>query len=88
MSREALPDIVKRAIITERSPQLVNAQTLSQCATVLAAKEAFLAVCWTWGQEHSGAPMDIDAMTRKGKRERWKECTIPTDGKADTADSA
>ena len=74
MSREPLPDVVKRAIITERSPSairthlLVNAQTLTRCATVRAATEAFLAVGRKWGPDHSGpALMDVDAMTRKGK---------------------
>ena len=74
MSRETLPDIVKRAIITERSPSairthlLVNAQTLTRYATVRAAIEAFLAVGRKWGPDHSRpAPMDNDAMTRKGK---------------------
>ena len=74
MSRETLPDIVKRATITERSPStirthlLVNAQTLTRYATVRAAIEAFLAVGRKWGPDHSGpAPMDVDAMTRKEK---------------------
>ena len=69
MSRETLPDVVKRAIITERSPSairthlLVNAQTLTR-----AVIEAFLAVGRKWGPDHSGpAPMDVEAMTRKGK---------------------
>ena len=54
MSRETLPDIVKRAIITERSPSairthlLVNAQTLTRYATVRAAIEAFLTVGRKW----------------------------------------
>ena len=74
VSRETLPENVKRAIITERSPSairthlLVNDQTLTRCATVRAAIEAFLAVGRKWGPDHSGpAPMDVDAMTRKGK---------------------
>ena len=74
MSRETLPDVVKRAITTERSPSairthlLVNAQTLTRCATVRAAIDAFLAEGRKWGPDHSGpAPMDVDAMTRKGK---------------------
>ena len=54
MSRETLPDVVKRAIITERSPSairahlLVNAQTLKRYVTVRAAIEAFLAVGQKW----------------------------------------
>ena len=74
MSREMLPDIVKRAMITEMSPPpirthlLVNAQTLTRYATVRAAIEAFLAVGRKWGPDHSGpAPRDVDPMTRKGK---------------------
>ena len=48
MSRETLPDIVKRTIITGWSPPairthlLVNVQTLTQCVTVRVAIEAFL----------------------------------------------
>ena len=74
MSRETLPDIVKGAIITERSPSAirthlsVSAQILTRYATVRAGIEAFLADCWMWEPDHSGpAPMDVDAMTRKGK---------------------
>ena len=72
MSRETLLDVVKDAIITERSPSairthlLVNAQTLTRYATVRAAIEAFLAVSPKCGPEHSGRP-PVDAMTRKGK---------------------
>ena len=59
MSRETLPDIVNRAIITERSPAairthlLVNAQTLTRYVTVRSANEAFLAVGRKWGQDES-----------------------------------
>ena len=74
MSRETSPDIVKRAIITERSPSavrthlLVNAETLTRYATVRAAIEAFPAVGRKWEPDHSGPPpTDVDAMTRKGK---------------------
>ena len=74
MSRETLPDIVNRAIITERSPAairthlLVNAQTLTRYVTVRSAIEAFLAVGQKWGQDECGpAPMKVDAMTRKGR---------------------
>ena len=74
MSRATLLDVVKRAIVTERSPSairthlLVNAQTLTRCATVRAAIEAFPAVGWKWGPDHAGsAPTDVDAMTHKGK---------------------
>ena len=79
MSRETLPDVVKRAINTERSPPairthlLVNAQTLTRCVTVRAAIEAFLAVGRKGRQDQSGpAPMDVVAMTRKGKGKRGK----------------
>ena len=54
MLRETLPDIVKRAIITERSASvirthlLVNAQTLTRYATVRAAIESFLGVGRKW----------------------------------------
>ena len=80
MSRETLPDVVKRAIFTERSPPAirthlsVNAQTLTRYVTVRAAIEAFRAVGRKWRQDQSGpAPMDVDAMTRKGKGKRWQE---------------
>ena len=67
-------DVVKRAIITERSTSairthlLVNAQTLTRHATVRAAIEAFMAVSRKWRPDHAEpAPMDVDAMTRKGR---------------------
>ena len=59
MSRETLPGVVKRAIITERSPSairthlLVSAQTWTRYATVRAVIEAFLAVVWKWRPDHS-----------------------------------
>ena len=74
MSRETLPDVVKRAIITERSPSsirthlLVNAQTLTRHAKVRAAIEALLAVGRKWGPDHSGpAPMEKEKGSSKGK---------------------
>ena len=72
VSRETLPDVIKRAIITETSPPairthlLVNAQTLTQYAAVRAAVEAFLAVGRKWGQESGAAPMGVDAVALKG----------------------
>ena len=75
MSRETLPDIVKRAITTERSPPairthlLVNPDILTQYAAVRAATEAFLAVGRKWGQDSSG-PESMDA---QGKGQGWQE---------------
>ena len=45
----------------------MKAQTLTQYAAVRAAIEAFLAVARKWEQESGATPMDIDAMTCKGK---------------------
>ena len=77
MSRETLPDIVKRAIITERSPTairthlLVNTHILTQYAAVRAATEAFLAVGWKWGQDSSG-PASMDAQEQRQGRQGQK----------------
>ena len=74
VSRETLPDIVKRAIITERSPTairthlLVNPHILTQYAAVRAATEVFLAVGRKWGQDSSG-PASMDAQEQRQGRQ-------------------
>ena len=76
MSRETLPDIVKRAISSRRGhhQQSERTQTLTRNAIVRAAIEAFLAVGQKWGPDRSGpAPMDVHAMTRKGKGKSGKD---------------
>ena len=73
MDRETLTDIVNGAISGERSPAeirthlLMNTQAQMSHATVRAAIETFLAVGWKWEKQSGAAPMDVDAMTRKGK---------------------
>ncbi len=54
LSREDLPDIIKRAIITEREPSavrthLVNAQSVATYALVRAAVESFVTAGRRWG---------------------------------------
>ena len=71
LSREILPDIIKRAIITERAPAqvkthlLVNAQTLATYQLVRAAVESFVTAGRQWGS--SSTPMEVDALYAKGK---------------------
>ena len=56
LSRETLPDIIKRAIISERAPQavrthlLVNAHTLSSYTMVRGAVEVFVTAGRKWGR--------------------------------------
>ena len=61
LSRETLPDIIKRAIISERAPPavrtrlLVNAHTLSPYTMVRGAVEALVTAGRRWGEPQSGS---------------------------------
>ena len=76
LSREILPDIIKRAIITERAPAqvkthlLVNAQTLASYSLVRAAVESFVTAGRQWG--NGSQPMEVDALYGKGKSKGGK----------------
>ena len=89
MSRQSLPDLIKRAIITERAPValrthlLVNAQSLTSYGMVRAAVESFVTAGRRWdAQEPGSEAMEVDAQydqkdgkgkTRKGGGKKGKD---------------